>query len=87
MGMYDTVRAKCPDCKEWMSEQTKSGPCDLNVYTVGKSMDIVGAFLAEGMRLTCEHCDVSYTVKTNAPKNIQAFLEQENEESDDDFGE
>jgi len=32
MGMFDTVRIKCPKCGEHIEEQSKAGDCMLNTY-------------------------------------------------------
>ena len=35
MGMYDYVLVTCPQCDEWIENQTKVGPCQLAEFKEG----------------------------------------------------
>lgn len=56
MGMFDYVRARCPDCGEVIEEQSKAGPCQLKDYT----LDNAPASVLEDMAQEewwCNHCE------------------------------
>lgn len=62
MGMFDTVKLRCPYCGETTEEQTKSGPCMLKTYTLNNApISVMGGILGE---VKCEHCEEIFKVET-----------------------
>ena len=37
MGMFDSVYVNCKECGSKLEFQSKSGPCDLNQYTINNA--------------------------------------------------
>lgn len=64
MGMYDTVKIKCPHCDETHSEQTKSGPCHLIETALDRADPamIAGLYDSDG-NITCEHCSGQFRIE------------------------
>jgi len=61
MGVYDTLRFKCPSCGEVTSEQSKAGDCCLNYFTLKDAPLVVIADIhddGEKDKLFCEKCNV-----------------------------
>lgn len=56
MGMFDTVRARCPECGGEIEEQSKAGPCQLKDYNLYNAPAAVLVDLSE-QELWCVHCD------------------------------
>jgi hypothetical protein len=88
MGMFDTVKVKCPSCKLLTDVQSKAGPCCLNNY----HQDSVPASIAEseieaakkGHTDTCDHCDCSFKIIGSVPRvSIMAIRSDEYSEEDE----
>ena len=73
MGMFDTVKFDCPDCKETISEQTKSGPCNLNEYFAhAVPLSIAGCL--DGDVLSCPLCRKDWRVRVASTKTVPLEL-------------
>jgi hypothetical protein len=61
MGMFDTVHITCPKCNETIEEQTKSGVCMLDDYTLENvPMDALQGILGS---VFCYHCKTDLAVE------------------------
>ena len=58
MGLYDTVKIKCPQCLEDVEFQSKAGDCYLAEYEEYKVPVIVAQDIA-GSREDCPNCGYS----------------------------
>lgn len=68
MGMYDSVKIRCPKCNKINEDvQSKAGECGLNVYPNLDSAPLsIVADLAEASekgRVRCEHCNATIMIK------------------------
>lgn len=61
MGMFDTVRLKCPYCLETVEEQTKSGPCMLDVFEFPNVP--ISVMLGIQGPTVCDHCGSLFNVE------------------------
>ena len=75
MGMFDHVEAKCPSCGEIIYEQTKAGPCCLNMYRIESMMDPEDANVVSGLYMRCE-CGKQYEVVVDQPPKIPVSLKE-----------
>ena len=64
MGMFDSIFVKCPNCKNKLEFQSKSGPCMLASFE-GDKIPLMVAVGSEEDIVKCENCK----------KNIQIFFE------------
>ena len=60
MGMFDTVKFKCPECGAELELQSKAGECVLHEYHY-KAVPPEIAIDLDGRNVLCEHC---FTVTT-----------------------
>lgn len=74
MGMFDTVRFKCPKCGEISDFQTKSGDCDLSTYSI-ESLPVDIAKAINGRTEFCPRCD--YEVTFEWPKTSPTHIKME----------
>lgn len=73
MGMFDWVRARCPECGGEIEEQSKAGPCILADYT----LDNAPASVLEDMAREewfCTACDTRWRVEVQGV--VRAWLER-----------
>lgn len=73
MGMFDTVRFKCPNCGEFVEYQSKAGRCMLNLY----DEDAVPPEIARDLHGDiddCYHCGQEMVLKVQHP--IQSVVMQ-----------
>ena len=74
MGMFDSVRAYCPDCGAMLSFQSKVGECSLQEF----SADAVPANIAvdiEGDVLACDKCLKVWRITTQqVPPTVKMYL-------------
>ena len=63
MGMFDTLRFNCRNCGEELDEQSKSGECMLNNYTIENCPASILADL-NGTIVTCNKCQTDNTIKS-----------------------
>lgn len=76
MGMFDYIVAICPNCDAEMLDQTKDGPCCLNVYTVSNVMSTEDALIVDKLTMKCTNCKKSYTVNASVPQYVDVNLEE-----------
>ena len=69
MGMYDTVLVNCPNCNEEHQLQTKSGQCNLDVYTLDNCPDDVMVNVNRHCPCRCD-CGVFFKVDLETRKVI-----------------
>ena len=66
MGMFDSVMFKCPKCGHRIEAQSKSGPCDLDVYEQDKiPQDVLESLTIYG---PCRGCNTRF--KFSDPKPV-----------------
>lgn len=61
MGMFDYVRARCPNCGEIIEEQSKAGPCQLKDYNL---YNAPASILEDMVEWWCNNCESRLKVKT-----------------------
>lgn len=96
MGMYDTLKGKCPSCGEEVELQSKAGLCLLGMYNLKK----IPVEIANDLNLKfeehqnkCEHCGTKFVLKVKKlPVTVKGkFVEvtdeiqKEIEERDEDY--
>jgi len=66
MGMYDSIRGKCPSCGEKVELQSKAGSCSLRMYDLKK----IPVEIANDLNLNfqdhqniCENCGTRFVLK------------------------
>lgn len=69
MGMFDYVRARCPKCGGEIEEQSKAGPCELNVYSIYTApITILGDLVDE--EWWCKHCESRLRLNVRAMADL-----------------
>jgi len=63
MGMYDTINVPCPNCGKTAEFQTKSGPCNLDVYDLYNVPVDVLMDVNRHAPATCAACGTLFEVK------------------------
>ena len=63
MGMLDSFRINCKNCGSEIEFQSKSGPCQLNDYTIGDIAPSVAGDL-DGQAASCPKCDTVVVLHT-----------------------
>jgi phage FluMu protein Com len=63
MGMYDSVRVPCPDCKEVIEFQSKAGECSLADYELHNAPPAILGDL-DGQTCRCSKCGRAVTIRT-----------------------
>jgi predicted RNA-binding Zn-ribbon protein involved in translation (DUF1610 family) len=78
MGMFDYINAPCPKCGEINEDQTKLGPCILNIYNIEDAeIDLEAAYLYDGQEFECESCGTKYKTKNICkPKIIVEVIDE-----------
>lgn len=76
MGMFDTVHFTCPNCKEKITEQTKSGKCNLEDYHQSY-VPIEAASGLLGLTVRCNNCDKEYIINGNVTRIPLSLVEIE----------
>jgi hypothetical protein len=76
MGMFDTVYATCPKCKNQMMDQIKHGPCDMVTYRIADEMDLDDAMLVHGSSMYCSKCKIGFDVITDLPQRVNVCLKE-----------
>ena len=62
MGVYDTIRGKCPTCDNILYFQSKSGPCQLEEYDIKEAPDDVMWNANRHCPIRCRACGLSVYV-------------------------
>lgn len=62
MGMYDTVRAECPNCKKKVEFQSKEGDCVLRDYDLPGTVPVRIAVALDDATRQCT-CGASVTIR------------------------
>lgn len=66
MGMYDTVKIECPNCKGELYKQSKSGDCMLKEYTIDKVPANIASSLISNP-IICYYCNYEITIIADIP--------------------
>lgn len=76
MGMFDSIRGKCPNCNKNVEIQTKLGECLLREYNLDKlPVDIATAIAWKKNYIeTCEHCNSKFMLQLDIPAVISGKL-------------
>jgi hypothetical protein len=64
MGMFDTVTVPCPTCGTISEFQTKSGPCNLNMYALNSAPADVLTDVNRHAPNTCKECGTQFGIAT-----------------------
>jgi RNA polymerase subunit RPABC4/transcription elongation factor Spt4 len=77
MGMFDSVVAECPNCKEILEFQTKAGSCLLNEIPLDK-VPLNIAYAVHGDTETCPSCNQEYvlTMDERPPSTVKMSLKK-----------
>lgn len=81
MGMFDTVRFRCPNCPEGMVDvQSKGGPCSLYEYEFGTEYIEPGvlAGLDDGFDWDCDSCGKKFIVESEITVKLVPYEEEDN---------
>lgn len=70
--MFDILCVKCPNCGNELEFQSKSGYCELEVYTKSNLPPEV-AWGMNGDIIKCD-CGKSFKLKCNLPKKVKVKL-------------
>ena len=62
MGMFDTVKFKCPNCGHAIKEQTKVGDLRCRVYPQYE-VPVNIAVCLDRDSLVCDHCSTQYYIR------------------------
>jgi transposase-like protein len=89
MGMYDSVKVPCPDCKTIQLFQSKSGPCNLNEYTLHNMPVEVAIDINRHAPYKCENCGLDFgvlvkTIVQATPVSWAELNDNDDEEYDED---
>lgn len=63
MGMFDTLYAPCPMCKERVEIQSKSGPCVLEEFNWEDDLPIWLMLDLDGTIETCYKCNRRFRIR------------------------
>jgi DNA-directed RNA polymerase subunit RPC12/RpoP len=78
MGMFDTVRIRCPHCRGVVDEQTKFGECILkNEYL--DDCDEEMKIGVSGYPITCYHCNEKLIVKSQTITQVYKYKYEDEE--------
>lgn len=84
MGMFDTVRWKCPGCGKETEEQTKIGECELQ-FAGPKNcpVDLAAFFVKPYQPFHCDACGCDYSFKLAglAPRGVRIEASVEGDEA------
>ncbi|MGV3278250.1 hypothetical protein ACFX5K_01215 [Rickettsiales bacterium LUAb2] len=81
MGMFDSVRIKCPACNADNEIQSKGGRCDLDTYD---QYDVpIEIAIGLDYKMECENCKKQWNI-TYAKYNVSVFL-TDNLNKDEDY--
>jgi hypothetical protein len=78
MGMFDTVKFRCPACGAVIVEQSKAGECTLHEYPSEDVPPDIAASIA-GIVVRCgqesgDGCGKEWRIGTSMPTNIRLYL-------------
>lgn len=73
MGMFDTIRWRCPHCNERHSTQTKAGPCELLDYDLARGLPRELVHSVEGDHL-CDCCGKAYRIGDPEPGFVRVDI-------------
>ena len=65
MGVYDTIKVPCPKCGEIYYAQSKSGPCELDLFDLDKAPYDVLCDVNRHAPFTCFGCNCVFDVDLN----------------------
>lgn len=74
MGMYDSVRFKCPECGGEVEAQSKAGECVLGDFPPDHVPAVIAADVI-GDSVYCGTCHTLYTVRGHMPGFVELWLE------------
>lgn len=75
MGMFDTVYITCPKCEERIEEQSKSGSCFLDTYTLENApMEVLSGVVGH---VFCYHCKTNLTVELVTKPEVRVIIADE----------
>lgn len=64
MGMFDTFIVQCPFCKIDVEEQTKSGPCCLDVFRFSDpDLPVWVMQDFDGLEIECYNCEKRFIIR------------------------
>ena len=66
MGMYDEIVIPCPACGKEEQVQSKSGPCEGRVYSLGEAPQVVLIDANRHAPFVCERCEILFRVRIGA---------------------
>ena len=64
MGLFDTVLVGCPECGHLTEAQSKSGPCNLDVFTLDEAPIDVMSDVNRHAPFTCGECGATFKVES-----------------------
>lgn len=73
MGMFDSLVVECPNCRDEIEFQSKSGECMLTIYNKYN----ISPYVAIGMDydiIKCGKCKKNIQVEFNIPKKVGVKL-------------
>ena len=77
MGLFDSVRWDCPDCKakHMVEVQSKTGPCLLKCYDpLNVPLDMAVGMV--GQRAICHKCRKEYVISGDAPISMKLSIRE-----------
>lgn len=84
MGMFDSVKGKCPHCNKEIELQSKAGKCSLGVYDLNNVPITIANDLDreyDDYSNQCDHCGEKFVLIThNMPKFVQCSFVKYSEE-------
>lgn len=72
MGMFDSVMVPCPNCGTRKEFQSKSGPCDLDVFNFEECPPEVLANVNRHSPLRCGQCGTWFQVEPTMNQRVVA---------------
>lgn len=78
MGMFDSVRGRCPHCRKEVMLQSKAGECLLDTYDIESVPVEIAKDLNKTLKdynTSCEHCGGKFTlIAKTLPQNTACEL-------------
>ena len=85
MGMFDSVRVKCPNCNNELEFQSKSGPCILESFD-GEKIHLMVAIGCNEDIILCRKCKKKVQILFNLPDMEIGYELKLTTEEEDYFG-
>jgi len=70
MGMFDTIRIKCPKCGNYIEEQSKAGDCLLNTYDLEEA-PVALIQDVSGIEYECNSCKCKLIVLSEIKVDVK----------------